>query len=110
MNNQKLTVTAAAPSPAACIPDSHAVLIHTGYGHSEADVIHQSLLEANIAAEVCLTALDTLSLFTLAFKVCMTHPLLTVPGSYLINPSSIVSPANTCVCFSISGFASVRRL
>uniref|UniRef100_A0A8C0Y2Z4 Dedicator of cytokinesis protein 9 n=1 Tax=Castor canadensis TaxID=51338 RepID=A0A8C0Y2Z4_CASCN len=44
------------------------VVIHTGYGHSDADVLHQSLLEANIATEVCLTALDTLSLFTLAFK------------------------------------------
>lgn len=50
-------------------PDSNPVLVHTGYGHSEADVVHQSLLEANIATEVCLTALDTLSLFTLAFKV-----------------------------------------
>ncbi|XP_042637897.1 dedicator of cytokinesis protein 9 [Orycteropus afer afer] len=38
------------------------------YGYSDADVLHQSLLEANIATEVCLTALDTLSLFTLAFK------------------------------------------
>ncbi|XP_055465821.1 dedicator of cytokinesis protein 9 isoform X5 [Psammomys obesus] len=44
------------------------ISVDNGYGHSEADVIHQSLLEANIAAEVCLTALDTLSLFTLAFK------------------------------------------
>uniref|UniRef100_A0A8C4V8Y4 Dedicator of cytokinesis 9 n=1 Tax=Falco tinnunculus TaxID=100819 RepID=A0A8C4V8Y4_FALTI len=33
-----------------------------------ADVLHQSLLEANIATEVCLTILDTLSLFTMAFK------------------------------------------
>ncbi|XP_055964397.1 dedicator of cytokinesis protein 9 isoform X6 [Sorex fumeus] len=38
------------------------------YGHSDADVLHQSFLEANLATEVCLTALDTLSLFTLAFK------------------------------------------
>ncbi|KAM8821681.1 dedicator of cytokinesis protein 9 isoform 4-T4 [Eudromia elegans] len=38
------------------------------YGHSDADVLHQSLLEANIATEVCLTILDTLSLFTTAFK------------------------------------------
>ncbi|XP_040440371.1 dedicator of cytokinesis protein 9 isoform X10 [Falco naumanni] len=38
------------------------------YGHSDADVLHQSLLEANIATEVCLTILDTLSLFTMAFK------------------------------------------
>ncbi|ETE65390.1 Dedicator of cytokinesis protein 9, partial [Ophiophagus hannah] len=38
------------------------------YGHSEADVLHQSLLEANIATEVGLTILNTLSLFTVAFK------------------------------------------
>uniref|UniRef100_A0A8C3PFB5 Dedicator of cytokinesis 9 n=1 Tax=Chrysemys picta bellii TaxID=8478 RepID=A0A8C3PFB5_CHRPI len=38
------------------------------YGHSDADVLHQSILEANIATEVCLTTLDTLSLFTMAFK------------------------------------------
>ncbi|GAB1299191.1 Dedicator of cytokinesis protein 9 [Apodemus speciosus] len=44
------------------------ISVDNGYGHSEADVVHQSLLEANIATEVCLTALDTLSLFTLAFK------------------------------------------
>ncbi|XP_074819007.1 dedicator of cytokinesis protein 9 isoform X1 [Natator depressus] len=38
------------------------------YGHSDADVLHQSLLEANIATEVSLTTLDTLSLFTMTFK------------------------------------------
>uniref|UniRef100_A0A8D2NKH1 Dedicator of cytokinesis 9 n=1 Tax=Zonotrichia albicollis TaxID=44394 RepID=A0A8D2NKH1_ZONAL len=38
------------------------------YGHSDADVLHQSLLEANVATEVCITILDTLSLFTMAFK------------------------------------------
>ncbi|XP_075774886.1 dedicator of cytokinesis protein 9 isoform X10 [Pelodiscus sinensis] len=38
------------------------------YSHSDADVLHQSLLEANIATEVCLTTLDTLSLFTATFK------------------------------------------
>ncbi|XP_063281579.1 dedicator of cytokinesis protein 9 isoform X3 [Pelobates fuscus] len=38
------------------------------YGHSDADILHQSLLEASIATEVCLTILDTLSLFTMAFK------------------------------------------
>uniref|UniRef100_A0A8C3UZ90 Dedicator of cytokinesis 9 n=1 Tax=Catharus ustulatus TaxID=91951 RepID=A0A8C3UZ90_CATUS len=38
------------------------------YGHSDADVLHQSLLEANTATEVCITILDTLSLFTMAFK------------------------------------------
>ncbi|XP_061482558.1 dedicator of cytokinesis protein 9 isoform X5 [Rhineura floridana] len=45
-----------------CLTFSHS------YGHSEADVLHQSLLEANIATEVSLTILDTLSLFTVAFK------------------------------------------
>ncbi|XP_038615030.1 dedicator of cytokinesis protein 9 isoform X16 [Tachyglossus aculeatus] len=44
------------------------ISVDNGYGHSDADVLHQSLLEANIATEVCLTALDTLSLFTMAFK------------------------------------------
>ncbi|XP_023619961.1 dedicator of cytokinesis protein 9 isoform X7 [Myotis lucifugus] len=44
------------------------ISVDNGYGHSDADVLHQSLLEANIATEVCLTTLDTLSLFTLAFK------------------------------------------
>ncbi|XP_040192074.1 dedicator of cytokinesis protein 9 isoform X6 [Rana temporaria] len=38
------------------------------YGHSDADILHQSSLEANVATEVCLTILDTLSLFTMAFK------------------------------------------
>ncbi|XP_062904476.1 dedicator of cytokinesis protein 9-like isoform X7 [Mobula hypostoma] len=38
------------------------------YGHSDADVIHQSLLEANIATEVCLTVLERISLFTHVFK------------------------------------------
>lgn len=42
--------------------------ISVGYGHSDADVLHQSLLEANTATEVCITVLDTLSLFTMAFK------------------------------------------
>ncbi|XP_029397638.1 dedicator of cytokinesis protein 9 isoform X21 [Mus pahari] len=46
----------------------NSVTFNHSYGHSEADAVHQSLLEANIATEVCLTALDTLSLFTLAFK------------------------------------------
>uniref|UniRef100_A0A4W3HB02 Dedicator of cytokinesis 9 n=1 Tax=Callorhinchus milii TaxID=7868 RepID=A0A4W3HB02_CALMI len=38
------------------------------YGHSDADVLHQSLLEANIATEVCLTVLDIMALFTQVFK------------------------------------------
>ncbi|XP_048789118.1 dedicator of cytokinesis protein 9 isoform X9 [Lagopus muta] len=44
------------------------ISVDNGYGHSDADVLHQSLLEANTATEVCLTILDTLSLFTMAFK------------------------------------------
>ncbi|XP_056870201.1 dedicator of cytokinesis protein 9-like isoform X2 [Takifugu flavidus] len=40
---------------------------HT-YSHSDADVLNQSLLEANIATEVCLTVLDTLSIFIMGFK------------------------------------------
>uniref|UniRef100_A0A671MWP9 Dedicator of cytokinesis protein 9-like n=1 Tax=Sinocyclocheilus anshuiensis TaxID=1608454 RepID=A0A671MWP9_9TELE len=36
--------------------------------HSDADVLNQSLLEGNIATEVCLTVLDTLSIFIMGFK------------------------------------------
>lgn len=42
------------------------------YSHSDADVLNQSLLEANIATEVCLTVLDTLSIFIMGFKVQFT--------------------------------------
>uniref|UniRef100_A0A7M4EKD4 Dedicator of cytokinesis 11 n=1 Tax=Crocodylus porosus TaxID=8502 RepID=A0A7M4EKD4_CROPO len=35
---------------------------------SEADVMHQALLEGNVATEVCLTVLDTISFFTQSFK------------------------------------------
>ncbi|XP_030614171.1 dedicator of cytokinesis protein 9 isoform X4 [Archocentrus centrarchus] len=47
---------------------------HT-YSHSDADVLNQSLLEANIATEVCLTVLDTLSIFIMSFKtqLCADH-------------------------------------
>uniref|UniRef100_A0A665XDM2 Dedicator of cytokinesis 9 n=1 Tax=Echeneis naucrates TaxID=173247 RepID=A0A665XDM2_ECHNA len=47
---------------------------HT-YSHSDADVLNQSLLEANIATEVCLTVLDTLSIFIMGFKtqLCSDH-------------------------------------
>uniref|UniRef100_A0A8C5I8L6 Dedicator of cytokinesis protein 9 n=1 Tax=Gouania willdenowi TaxID=441366 RepID=A0A8C5I8L6_GOUWI len=43
--------------------------------HSDADVLNQSLLEANIATEVCLTVLDTLSIFIIGFKtqLCSDH-------------------------------------
>ncbi|NXD76424.1 DOC11 protein, partial [Halcyon senegalensis] len=37
-------------------------------GTSEADIVHQALLEGNIATEVCLTILDTISFFTQSFK------------------------------------------
>uniref|UniRef100_A0A3Q3AYX0 Dedicator of cytokinesis 9 n=1 Tax=Kryptolebias marmoratus TaxID=37003 RepID=A0A3Q3AYX0_KRYMA len=45
------------------------------YSHSDADVLNQSLLEANIATEVCLTVLDTLSIFIMSFKtqLCSDH-------------------------------------
>lgn len=39
------------------------------YGHTEADVSSQCLLEANVSTEVCLTVLDTLSIFIMGFKV-----------------------------------------
>uniref|UniRef100_A0AAQ4PCD7 Dedicator of cytokinesis 9 n=1 Tax=Gasterosteus aculeatus aculeatus TaxID=481459 RepID=A0AAQ4PCD7_GASAC len=47
---------------------------HT-YSHSDADVLNQSLLEANVATEVCLTVLDTLSIFIMGFKtqLCTDH-------------------------------------
>uniref|UniRef100_A0A6Q2XED7 Dedicator of cytokinesis 9 n=1 Tax=Esox lucius TaxID=8010 RepID=A0A6Q2XED7_ESOLU len=47
---------------------------HT-YSHSDADVLNQSVLEANIATEVCLTVLDTLSIFIMGFKtqLCYDH-------------------------------------
>ncbi|CAL8322032.1 unnamed protein product [Merluccius merluccius] len=47
---------------------------HT-YSHSDADVLSQSLLEANVATEVCLTVLDTLSIFIMGFKtqLCSDH-------------------------------------
>uniref|UniRef100_A0A8B9GI59 Dedicator of cytokinesis protein 11 n=1 Tax=Amazona collaria TaxID=241587 RepID=A0A8B9GI59_9PSIT len=40
----------------------------TDAGTSEADIMHQALLEGNIATEVCLTVLDTISFFTQSFK------------------------------------------
>ncbi|XP_060681843.1 dedicator of cytokinesis protein 9-like isoform X5 [Hemiscyllium ocellatum] len=44
------------------------ISVDNGYGHTDADVLHQSLVEANIATEVCLTVLDMMSLFTHVFK------------------------------------------
>lgn len=50
-------------------------LVFVAYSHSDADVLNQSLLEANIATEVCLTVLDTLSIFIMSFKtqLCADH-------------------------------------
>uniref|UniRef100_A0A8B9R9R4 Dedicator of cytokinesis 9 n=1 Tax=Astyanax mexicanus TaxID=7994 RepID=A0A8B9R9R4_ASTMX len=44
------------------------ISVDHAYSHSDADVLNQSLLEANIATEVCLTVLDTLSVFIMGFK------------------------------------------
>ncbi|XP_066562845.1 dedicator of cytokinesis protein 9 isoform X6 [Amia ocellicauda] len=51
------------------------ISVDHGYTHSDADVLNQSLLEANIATEVCLTVLDTLSVFVMGFKtqLCADH-------------------------------------
>ena len=47
--------------------------LFSAYSHSDADVLNQSLLEANIATEVCLTVLDTLSIFIMGFKVTFCY-------------------------------------
>lgn len=41
----------------------------SGAGTSEADIVHQALLEGNLATEVTLTVLDTIAFFTQCFKV-----------------------------------------
>uniref|UniRef100_A0A672JQU0 Dedicator of cytokinesis 9 n=1 Tax=Salarias fasciatus TaxID=181472 RepID=A0A672JQU0_SALFA len=56
--------------------ESHLLAVSSSaYSHSDADVLNQSLLEANIATEVCLTVLDTLSIFIMGFKtqLCSDH-------------------------------------
>ncbi|CAN9498340.1 unnamed protein product [Ophioblennius macclurei] len=45
------------------------------YSHTEADVSSQSLLEANVSTEVCLTVLDTLSTFIMGFKTQLNSDL-----------------------------------
>uniref|UniRef100_UPI00398F1DC7 dedicator of cytokinesis protein 11-like isoform X1 n=2 Tax=Pristiophorus japonicus TaxID=55135 RepID=UPI00398F1DC7 len=47
--------------------DSSFTLNHN-FGSGEADISHQSLLEGNLATEVCLTVLDTVSYFIQNFK------------------------------------------
>uniref|UniRef100_A0A674DT80 Dedicator of cytokinesis 9 n=1 Tax=Salmo trutta TaxID=8032 RepID=A0A674DT80_SALTR len=51
------------------------ISVDHAYSHSDADVLNQSVLEANIATEVCLTVLDTLSIFIMGFKtqLCSDH-------------------------------------
>ncbi|XP_032422877.1 dedicator of cytokinesis protein 9 isoform X17 [Xiphophorus hellerii] len=51
------------------------ISVEHAYSHCDADVLNQSLLEANIATEVCLTVLDTLSIFIMGFKtqLCSDH-------------------------------------
>ncbi|XP_019910379.1 dedicator of cytokinesis protein 9 isoform X18 [Esox lucius] len=51
------------------------ISVDHAYSHSDADVLNQSVLEANIATEVCLTVLDTLSIFIMGFKtqLCYDH-------------------------------------
>ncbi|XP_041835168.1 LOW QUALITY PROTEIN: dedicator of cytokinesis protein 9-like [Melanotaenia boesemani] len=43
--------------------------------HAEADVHSQCLLEANVSTEVCLTVLDTLSIFIMGFKTQLNSDL-----------------------------------
>ncbi|XP_041637733.1 dedicator of cytokinesis protein 9-like isoform X2 [Cheilinus undulatus] len=45
------------------------------YSHTEADVSSQCLLEANVSTEVCLTVLDTLSIFIMGFKAQLNSDL-----------------------------------
>ncbi|XP_039210727.1 dedicator of cytokinesis protein 11 isoform X1 [Crotalus tigris] len=47
--------------------DSSFTLNHSA-GTSEADIVHQALLEGNLATEVTLTVLDTITFFTQCFK------------------------------------------
>ncbi|XP_037552296.1 dedicator of cytokinesis protein 9 [Nematolebias whitei] len=49
--------------------------INNMFSHTEADVNSQSLLEANVSTEVCLTVLDTLSTFIMGFKTQLTSDL-----------------------------------
>uniref|UniRef100_A0A8D0AW71 Dedicator of cytokinesis 9b n=1 Tax=Sander lucioperca TaxID=283035 RepID=A0A8D0AW71_SANLU len=45
------------------------------YSHTEADVSSQCLLEANVSTEVCLSVLDTLSIFIMGFKTQLNSDL-----------------------------------
>ncbi|XP_030639154.1 dedicator of cytokinesis protein 9 [Chanos chanos] len=45
------------------------------YSHGDSDVCSQSVLEANVSTEVCLTVLDTLSIFIMGFKTQLSADL-----------------------------------
>lgn len=72
----------------------------SAYSHSDADVLNQSLLEANIATEVCLTVLDTLSIFIMGFKVSDQTPVGYHGLNYLhyLNLQVIPCPIQTQLC------------
>uniref|UniRef100_A0A3P9NL08 Dedicator of cytokinesis 9 n=1 Tax=Poecilia reticulata TaxID=8081 RepID=A0A3P9NL08_POERE len=74
------------------------------YSHSDADVLNQSLLEANIATEVCLTVLDTLSIFIMGFKVSDQTPAKCHGQNYLpsllpAHQSNVWCRADMCAAF-----------
>uniref|UniRef100_A0AAQ6A8A7 Dedicator of cytokinesis 9b n=1 Tax=Amphiprion ocellaris TaxID=80972 RepID=A0AAQ6A8A7_AMPOC len=54
---------------------NRAGILHALYSHMEADVSSQCLLEANVSTEVCLTVLDTLSIFIMGFKTQLNSDL-----------------------------------
>ncbi|XP_023121897.2 dedicator of cytokinesis protein 9 isoform X1 [Amphiprion ocellaris] len=53
----------------------NAHIFNNMYSHMEADVSSQCLLEANVSTEVCLTVLDTLSIFIMGFKTQLNSDL-----------------------------------
>lgn len=55
------------------------------YSHTEADVSSQCLLEANVSTEVCLTVLDTLSIFIMGFKVSAVTVVQTTTTQDILN-------------------------
>ncbi|XP_028248822.1 dedicator of cytokinesis protein 9 isoform X5 [Parambassis ranga] len=56
-------------------PLENAHTFNNMYSHTEADVSSQCLLEANVSTEVCLTVLDTLSIFIMGFKTQLNSDL-----------------------------------
>lgn len=68
----------------------------TVYTHTEADVSSQCLLEANVCTEVCLTVLDTLSIFIVGFKV---------PNTTTCNKQHVTEPLT---CARVSPFSQTQ--